>query len=106
MARTIRLERVPPAEWDPSFREPWLELLERTGAAVSGADCDALEAARRDLDALAASSRRELPDGLWPVSGRCSSTCATSSTRFDEVAGAQPVAVPAPALTRFFFFFL
>ncbi len=54
MARTIRLERVPPAEWDPAFRDPWLELLERTGILIG----------------------------------------------FDEVAQAQPVRDPEPALSR------
>ena len=38
MARTIWLASVPPERWDPAFRTPWLDLLERAGAAVSDAD--------------------------------------------------------------------
>ena len=53
MARTIWLASVPPERWNPAFRTPWLDLLERAGAAVSDADPDELRAVREDLDALA-----------------------------------------------------
>ena len=92
MARTIRLERVPPAEWDPAFREPWLELLERTGAAVAAADVEALHAVAEDVESWR-------PEGLWPVSGALLVNLRNILDGFDEVADAQPVHVPAPALT-------
>ncbi|HEV7176897.1 MAG TPA: FUSC family protein, partial [Solirubrobacteraceae bacterium] len=38
MARTIRFAHVRPEEWDDAFREPWVDLLNRTGAAVADAD--------------------------------------------------------------------
>jgi hypothetical protein len=70
MARTIGLARVPPEEWDPSFREPWLQLLQRAGAAVSNGDVNAAEAVRVDLTAFADRlGVGELQDDLWPVYG-------------------------------------
>jgi hypothetical protein len=65
MARTLRLASVRPEGWHPSFRTQWLELLQRAGDAISGADRDALEAARADLDAFAGKlAVHDLPEGF------------------------------------------
>jgi uncharacterized membrane protein YgaE (UPF0421/DUF939 family) len=93
MARTIRLERVPPADWDPAFREPWLALLERTGAAIAAADVEAM----REVGAAVDEWDEEQ---FWPVSGALVVNLRNILHGFDEVAAAQPVRVPAPALSR------
>jgi hypothetical protein len=93
MARTIRLERVPPDDWDPAFRDPWLELLERTGAAIADADVETLRAVGGDVE-------RWRHEPFWPVSGALLVNLRNILNGFDEVAEAQPVRVPAPALSR------
>ena len=99
MARTIRLGAVAPEDWDPSFRTPWLELLERAGAAVSGADRPAIEAVRADLDDFAGDlDVDELPDGFWPAYGALLVNVRNILAALDVVADAQPVEVPSPAL--------
>jgi hypothetical protein len=101
MARTIRLARVAPADWDPAFRRPWLDLLRRAGAAISGADVDAVRAVRADLDAFAGALGVEaLPDRFWPVSGALLVNLRNILEALEVVAGAQPLEVPTPALTR------
>jgi hypothetical protein len=100
MARTIRLAQLRPEDWYPGFRTPWLELLQRAGDAVSGADRDAVEAARADLDAFAGElAVHELPERFWPVCGALLVNLRNILEALGPVAGAQPVEVPAPALT-------
>ena len=97
MARTIRLARVPPQEWDPSFREPWLELLGAPAHAVAAADAGALEAVRADLDAFAGElDVGALPDGFWPVSGALLVNLRNIVEALGAVADAQPVEVRPP----------
>jgi uncharacterized membrane protein YccC len=93
MARTIRLERTAPADWDPEFRDPWLELLARAGAAIADADAEAL----REVGGEVADWPE---DRLSPVSGALLVNLRNLLHGFDEVAEAQPVRVPAPAMTR------
>ena len=96
MARTIRLARVPPERWDPRFREPWVGLLERSGAAVTDADPRAFQALREDLDALAGElAADELPDGFWAIAGALLVNLRNILASLDVVADAQPVRVPA-----------
>ena len=100
MARTIRLASVSPEDWDPAFREPWLELLGRTGAEISAADKDALVDVRADLDDLAADLPvAELPHGFWPVAGALLVNLRNILAALDAVADAQPVQV-SPAAPR------
>ena len=95
MLQTIALSRVPTHEWDPAFRDRWIDMLERTGQAVSGADAGRLRAVRADLDALV--------DGLdpegryWPVYGALIVNLRNIVEALDIVATAQPVQVPQPA---------
>ena len=90
LARTIRLADPQP----PEFREPWLDLLERAGAAVECADRQALATIRGDLDDLA----RELAadHGFWPVAGALLVNLRNTIAALDVVADAQPVEVPQP----------
>ena len=100
MASTVRLADVRPEDWHPSFRTPWLELLQRAGDAISGAERDAIEAARADLDAFAGElAVHELPAGFWPVCGALLVNLRNILEALGPVADAQPVEVPAPMLT-------
>lgn len=94
MVRTVALARVPPGEWDPSFRERWLELLRRAGEAVAGADAERLASVRAELDRLV--------DGLdpggryWPVYGALIVNLRNIIEALDVVATVQPVEVARP----------
>jgi uncharacterized membrane protein YgaE (UPF0421/DUF939 family) len=94
MARTIHLSDPPPERWDPAFREPWLDLLERAGSAVKNAEPEQLDAIRDDLDELA----HELRDGhgFWPVAGALLVNLRNAIDALGIVADAQPVEVPQP----------
>ena len=97
MARTIRIARVPPEEWDHTFREPWLDLLHRSGTAVVNADTSEVKAARAELSALANRlAVEELHDDFWPVYGALLINLRNVLDALDAVAEAQPVQVPSP----------
>jgi uncharacterized membrane protein YccC len=99
MARTIRIARVPPEDWDHAFREPWLDLLHRTGTAVAGADTTEVKAARADLGALADRlAVEELHDDLWPVYGALLINLRNVLDALDAVTEAQPVQVRSRTL--------
>lgn len=99
MARTIRIAPIPPEEWDHAFREPWLDLLHRSGTAVANADTSEVKAARAKLSALAGRlAVDELHDDLWPVYGALLINLRNVLDALDVVAEAQPVQVPTPTL--------
>ncbi len=99
MARTIRIARIPPEEWDHAFREPWLDLLRRSGTAVVDADASAVKAARAEVGALANRlAVDELHDDLWPVYGALLINLRNVLDALVAVADAQPVKVPSPTL--------
>jgi uncharacterized membrane protein YgaE (UPF0421/DUF939 family) len=99
MVRTIRFAHVPPEEWDDAFREPWLDLLHRSGTAVADADTDQVKAVRAELRALANRlAVGELHDDLWPVYGALLINLRNVLDALDAVVEAQPVQVASPAL--------
>jgi hypothetical protein len=99
MARTIRVARIGPADWDPAFREPWVGLLERAGAAVERADADGLRSARAELTELSDRlTGAQLHGGQWPMFGALLVNLRNVLDALDVVAEAQPVQVRAPAL--------
>ncbi len=99
MARTIRIARVPPDEWDRAFREPWLKLLRKSGSAVVDADSTEIKATRAELSRLADQlAGDELHDDLWPVYGALLVNLRNVLDALDAVAEAQPVQVPSPVL--------
>ena len=92
MVRTVALAHVQPADWDPAFRDRWLELLRETGEGVRGADAERLAATRVELEELVA---RLDPDGeQWPVYGALIVNLRNILESLDVVATAQPVKVP------------
>ena len=99
MARTIRFAHVPPEEWDDAFREPWLDLLHRSGTAVADADTEQVKAVRAELRTLANRlAVDELHDDLWPVYGALLINLRNVLDALDAVVEAQPVQVASPAL--------
>jgi hypothetical protein len=100
MAHTIRIAGFGPDQWDSEFREPWLDLLRRIGEAVADADTDALAAARGDLTALGNRlAAGELHGDLWPIYGALLVNLRNVVDALDPVADAQPIGVPATALS-------
>jgi uncharacterized membrane protein YccC len=100
MARTIQLSSASPLEWDPAFREPWVELLRRAGTGIAHADVDAIHAARTDLDAFADELDVTRLGGFWPVAGALLVNLRNIVEGLDLVAEAQPVAVRRPGVIR------
>jgi uncharacterized membrane protein YccC len=95
MAQTIGYA---PQPWDRAFRDAWLDLLRRTGAAVSQADTGALARVRADLDGLASTlDPSELANAFWPVAGALLVNLRNIVEALGAVAGVQPVHVPSPA---------
>lgn len=87
-----------PRPWDPAFRDAWLDLLRRTGEAVSDADTAALTRLRADIDSVASTlDPSALADTFWPVAGALLVNLRNIVEALGAVAGAQPVAVPSPA---------
>jgi uncharacterized membrane protein YccC len=97
MARTIRLARVAPEQWDRQFRDTWLGLLRRCGTAVADADIGELKAARDELTAFAdLLETNELRD-LWTLYGALLVSLRNVMDALDAVVEAQPVQVPPPS---------
>jgi hypothetical protein len=97
MARTIRLARVAPEQWDRRFREPWLDLLRRCGIAVTDADPGELEVVRTDLRAFADRLEVDELSELWAVYGALLVNLRNVMDALDAVVAAQPVQVPSPS---------
>ena len=97
MARTIRLARVAPDQWDGRFREPWLDLLGRCGTAVADADIDKFKLARADLSAFADGLAIDELRDSWPVYGALLVNLRNVMDALDAVVEAQPVRVPLPS---------
>jgi hypothetical protein len=101
MARTVRVAAIAPEDWHAGFREAWLELLHRAGTAVTDADVSRLRAARAELGEL--SDRlvgEQLHGAQWPVFGALLVNLRNVIDALDAVAEAQPVELPAPAISR------
>jgi uncharacterized membrane protein YccC len=95
MASTVELAR---ADWDAGFRDAWLDLLERAGAAIGRADVEALSAVRADLDAFAGELDPAELDAFWPVAGALVVNLRNTLEALGAVAGEQPVRVSSPAM--------
>jgi hypothetical protein len=91
MARTIRQSTVASDEWDPRFRETWLELLAETGEGVRRPE-KSVEPLRDRIAALTHDlSGSDLPDLRWPVYGALLTNVTNIVDVVDDVASAIPV---------------
>jgi uncharacterized membrane protein YgaE (UPF0421/DUF939 family) len=90
MARTVRESTVSAQEWDPRFRERWIDLLAETGRRVADPDAnvrslrDSLEGLARDL------SSEELPGLMWPTYGSLITNLTHVVDIVDDVATSRP----------------
>jgi uncharacterized membrane protein YccC len=95
MAGTIG-RALPVAGWDRDFRDTWLDLLRRTGAAVSDADAQAIAQVRDDLVCAAGEwFGAEADATLRPTHGALIVNLRNILGAMDAVAEAQPVGVTA-----------
>jgi uncharacterized membrane protein YgaE (UPF0421/DUF939 family) len=94
MARTV----VGARDWDPAFRERWIELLDRTGRAITAADVDGVERVGEDIEAAGrAFSTDERASRLAPAQGALLVNLRNIADAMGHVATAQPVRPEAPA---------
>jgi uncharacterized membrane protein YgaE (UPF0421/DUF939 family) len=99
IARTIGRAGAQVEGWDPRFRDAWIELLGRTGAAVCAADPGAIATVRTDIDE-AVSTLSERSGALRPVHGALLVNLRNIADAMEAVAAAQPVHAGAPAEPR------
>jgi uncharacterized membrane protein YccC len=84
MVRTIERSAPSVREWDPAFGGPWVDLLARAGAAVSGADPAAIGALCEEVESAAVGQHRT-------VHGALIINLRNILDAMDAVAAAQPV---------------
>ena len=99
IAWTARLAAVAPQQWDRRFREPWLHLLHRCGAAVLTPDIGELRTARSELATFADSLEVDDLRDRWPIYGALLINLRNAMSALDTVVEAQPLQVPSPSLS-------
>lgn len=95
MARTLGRSLDHGVEWDPSFREGWLGLLARTGAAVVDDDQNDLLRVRMEIDALVRTLQAEQHLPRWPEYGALLLNLRNVVDTMEEVASADPFGQPS-----------
>lgn len=97
LARTIGGSTGSVADWDPRFRETWIDLLARTAAAISDADADAMARVLSDIEASGRALSGPGEGGLLrPEHGALLVNLRNIADAMGGVAGAQPVRAKAP----------
>lgn len=92
MARTLEHSVANVLEWNVSFRETWVDLLEETGVAIGETDSGRLEEARVRLRQLAEDlSTEDLPGQHWPEYGGLIANLRNIIGSMDVVADDNPV---------------
>jgi uncharacterized membrane protein YgaE (UPF0421/DUF939 family) len=87
MARTLGHSIDNLVEWEPAFRERWLDLLQMAGEAISEPDPDRVSRVRAELNTLAQDlSDRELSGRHWPEYGALIMNLRNVVTSMDQVA--------------------
>jgi uncharacterized membrane protein YgaE (UPF0421/DUF939 family) len=95
MARTIGhgIENV--VEWEPAFRDPWLDLLREAGEAIGVPDSARTVAVRRALLRLTEDlSREDLSERHWPEYGALIMNLRNVVASMDRVAQHNPLVLP------------
>ncbi len=95
MARTIGHSIDSVVEWEPSFRDPWLDLLQEAGEAIGVPDSARVIAVRRALVRLTEDlSREDLSERHWPEYGALIMNLRNVVASMDRVAQQNPLVLP------------
>lgn len=87
MARTLGYSIDGLVEWEPVFRERWLDLLQTAGEAITAPDPERVSDVRSQLQELADDlSNRELSGRHWPEYGALIMNLRNVVTSMDQVA--------------------
>ena len=91
LARTVEESSRDAQEWDPRFREPWLDILDEVGRRVADRDADVAQTRTRITDLTRELSSEDLPTLFWPVYGALICALSNVVTIVDDVASERPV---------------
>lgn len=91
MARMVHESTRSAQEWDPRFREPWLDLLEEAGHRIEKIEPDVIDLCDRVNDLTRRLSGQDLPGLLWPTYGALISNLLHIIEIVDDVATSRPV---------------
>ena len=95
MARTLGYSIDGLVEWEPAFRDRWLDLLEVAGEAITEPDPERVSEVRGELNALAEElSDRELSGRHWPEYGALIMNLRNVVTSMDQVARNHRIELP------------
>ena len=95
MARTIGHGIESVVEWEPAFRDPWLDLLQEAGEAIGVPDSARTVAVRRELLRLTEDLGREnLSERHWPEYGALIMNLRNVVASMDRVAQQNPLVLP------------
>ena len=91
IARHVRESSRASQQWDPRFRDRYIDLLESLGRRIADPDADVAEV-REDLRRLADDlSTEDLSGLLWPLYGALIANLQVLIDVVDDVATAEPV---------------
>ena len=96
LARTMGGSTGSLPHWNREFRETFIDLLARTGRAITEADVEAVEQVRSDIEAAARSLSGGGESLLRPEHGALLVNLRNIADAMGNVAGAQPVRSRAP----------
>jgi uncharacterized membrane protein YgaE (UPF0421/DUF939 family) len=95
MARTLEHSIEDVNEWEPRFRDRWLDCLKEAGEAIGAPDSARVSGVRAHLNGLAEDlSSTDLPSLHWPEYGALILNLRNIVTSMDRVAEQNPVVLP------------
>lgn len=95
MARTIGHSIDDLVEWEPEFRDRWLDLLQEAGEAIGVPDSARVATVRRELVRLTEDlSRENLSERHWPEYGALIMNLRNVVASMDRVAQQSPLELP------------
>ena len=101
IARTLERFLEQQREWDPDFRDGYIDAVRRGGRAIESADADEIRDCRSQLDQLVARLGADPVPELWPVYGGLVVNLVNILEAMEEVAAANPLGQPPlPILMR------
>jgi hypothetical protein len=93
MARIVHESTRSWEDWDPRFRDPWLDILDDAGCRVAIPEEDVMPLRDRVDDLTRQLSGEDLPGLLWPVYGSLISDLRNIIDIVDDVATSRPIRV-------------